>query len=125
MEFIQQLTSEPFHFQTKHTKKDKTVYDADITAVKININDKTFIYSSARDITNQNKLLKELENSKKRFENMFRTHDSVMLLINPDSGKIIDANNSAIKFYGFSLDEFKNMNISDINPLSFESYNFV
>ncbi len=115
-----QLTSEPFHFQTKHTKKDKTVYDADITAVKININDKTFIYSSARDITNQNKLLKELENSKKRFENMFRTHDSVMLLINPDSGKIIDANNSAIKFYGFSLDEFKNMNISDINPLSFE-----
>jgi PAS domain S-box-containing protein len=115
-----QLTSEPFHFQTKHTKKNNTVYDADITAVKININNKPLIYSSARDITNQNKLLKELEASKKRFENMFKTHDSVMLLINPDSGKIIDANNSAIKFYGFSLDEFKNMNISDINPLSYE-----
>ena len=38
-----------------------------------------------------------------------------MLLINPNNGEIIDANQSAVNFYGYTLDELKQMNISKIN----------
>ncbi len=64
-----------------------------------------------REIT----LLRELKGSKSRFENMFRIHSAIMLLVNPKTGNIIDANNSAVNFYGYSLDEITKIHISQIN----------
>lgn len=39
----------------------------------------------------------------------------VSLIIDPDTGAIVDANQSAVDFYGYSLDEFKNLKIFQIN----------
>ena len=60
-------------------------------------------------------LIKELKRSKSRLENMFRIHSSIMILVDPKSGNIIDANKSALDFYGYTLDEIKNLHISKIN----------
>ena len=43
-----------------------------------------------------------MEIIKTRFENMFKNHASIMLLINPNNGEIIDANQSAVNFYGYT-----------------------
>jgi len=40
-----------------------------------------------------------------------------MLLIEPESGRILEANLAAEKFYGYSLERFKRMTVSDINIL--------
>lgn len=70
------------------------------------------------DITLQKALIHQLEVMKLRFENMFKAHNSIMLLVEPHSGKIIDANESAQAFYGYTHAEFKQLNINDINVLS-------
>ncbi|MCA1906730.1 MAG: PAS domain S-box protein, partial [Magnetospirillum sp.] len=44
-------------------------------------------------------------------------HNSIMLLIEPESGAIIDANDAAAHFYGYSLAQLKGMKIQDINTL--------
>lgn len=49
---------------------------------------------------------------------LFRENKAVMLVIDPDSFDIIDANNQACKYYGWSPEELKKMKISDINTLS-------
>ena len=67
------------------------------------------------DITKEKELIHEMEIIKTRFENMFKNHASIMLLIDPNNGEIIDANQSAVNFYGYTLDELKQMNISKIN----------
>ncbi|MGD9555242.1 MAG: PAS domain S-box protein [Arcobacteraceae bacterium] len=54
------------------------------------------------------------------FYDFFRTNHSVMLIIDAHSGKIVDANNAAQKFYQYTLDDFKQLNISDINTFSQE-----
>lgn len=64
------------------------------------------------------KLSREIKIVKNRFENMFKVHSAIMLLVDAKTGKIIDANHSACKFYGYTLDEFKKLNISNINVLS-------
>ena len=64
------------------------------------------------------KLFRDVKLIKNRFESMFKIHSSIMLLIEPETGNIIDANNSACAFYGYSLDEFRELNISNINVLS-------
>ncbi len=56
----------------------------------------------------------ETENNS-MFKSLFVDNFSIMLLIDPDTGKIIEANKSACQFYGYSYKQFTNMNISDIN----------
>ena len=52
---------------------------------------------------------------------MFTYHDSIMLLIDPENGNIIDANISASKFYGYTMSELCSMNINQINTLSHDN----
>ena len=58
-----------------------------------------------------------LNESESRFKQMFENHASPMLLVDPDSGQIIDANQSASQFYGFAIDHLRAMNIHQINRL--------
>ena len=46
-----------------------------------------------------------------------RKHHSVMLLIDPPSGKILDANEAAERLYGHSLGALRTMGIADFNML--------
>ncbi|WP_051554684.1 PAS domain-containing sensor histidine kinase [Maribacter antarcticus] len=61
--------------------------------------------------------VKENEDS---FKNMFERHNAIMLLIESKTGLIINANNSAIKFYGYEKSKLCSMNIDEINTLSQE-----
>ncbi|NTV70483.1 MAG: PAS domain S-box protein [Azonexaceae bacterium] len=59
-----------------------------------------------------------LEQSEARYHSIFDNAHSVMLIIDPASGAIIDANPAAIRFYGWSRDELVGMHISRINTQS-------
>jgi diguanylate cyclase (GGDEF)-like protein/PAS domain S-box-containing protein/putative nucleotidyltransferase with HDIG domain len=61
-----------------------------------------------------------MENLLEQTQAMFNEHDAVMLLIEPDTGRIIDANPAAVTFYGYSKDELLELYISDINVKSDE-----
>ena len=64
---------------------------------------------------------KQLDDSQKRYEQMFNANQAIMLLIDAESGKIIDANPSAVKYYGFEPRKLGNNNFSDIdNTYQFE-----
>jgi diguanylate cyclase (GGDEF)-like protein/PAS domain S-box-containing protein len=55
-----------------------------------------------------------------RFKHFFDANNSVMLLIDPETGKILDANYSAKEFYGYTEDALKELTIYQINQLSDE-----
>jgi PAS domain S-box-containing protein len=59
----------------------------------------------------------ELKESEARFKNMFEKHSSVMLLIEPESGRIINANKAAADFYGSSIEDLCEKNINEINKI--------
>jgi PAS domain S-box-containing protein len=62
--------------------------------------------------------LEELKTNTQRLQTLFERHHAVMLLIEPDSGKIIDANLAASRFYGYTRNQLSSMNISEINQLN-------
>jgi PAS domain S-box-containing protein len=53
-----------------------------------------------------------------RFREMFEEHSAIMLMVEPHSGGIVNANYAAAAFYGYAIDRLRGMNISDINQLS-------
>ena len=58
-----------------------------------------------------------LRESEARYRSLFQDSPAVMLLLDPDTGAIADANAAACLYYGFSCDELKARKITDINTL--------
>jgi len=52
------------------------------------------------------------------YESLFKNSTSIMLIINPVNGDILDANQTAFDFYQYSKKELLKLNISQINTLS-------
>ena len=51
------------------------------------------------------------------FRLMFEGHSAVMLLIEPQTGDILDANQAAVDFYGYPKSKLCGMSINEINAL--------
>ncbi|MEI6874370.1 MAG: PAS domain S-box protein [Spirochaetota bacterium] len=73
------------------------------------------------DITDRNKAEEVLRESEERFRRLFAGHSAVKMVIDPHSGRIIDANEAAASFYGWSLEELKRMSIQEINLVPSDS----
>ncbi len=74
----------------------------------------------AMDIEKEIKMMNELRESEERFHKMFHDHSAIMLIVDPDTGEIVDANKSADTFYGFDSISSSKANIADINCLTQE-----
>ncbi len=70
---------------------------------------------TGRDITHWKKAEQELRESEERFRNFFEQHSAVMVVLDPDTGRIMDANMAAAEFYGWTKEKLCSMNIFDIN----------
>ncbi len=75
------------------------------------------VFGISRNITEFKRAEIALRESEQRFRNMFHKHSSIMMLIDPHDGKIVDANMAAANFYGYSEDGLRSMRIDQINTL--------
>ena len=117
MKTINTLSDKPLYIEREFTRKDQSSYIAGLTVTLIDIDNEDYIYTSARDISKEKEILRKLKIDNSRFEGMFKKHASIMLLIDPNTNYIVDANKSATNFYGYSHDEFLRMKLPDISIL--------
>jgi PAS domain-containing protein len=77
----------------------------------------TRMLGSFGDITKRKKAEEAMRESEERYHSLFDNSHAVMLLINPDTGSIVDANHAACIYYGYTKQELTVKNISEINTL--------
>lgn len=53
----------------------------------------------------------------KEYNNLFNKSAAYSFLINPETGKFMNVNQAAIERYGYTLEEFKELSVADINML--------
>ncbi len=58
-----------------------------------------------------------ISESEDRFRSLFERNAAIMLMIDPDTGNIVQANKAAEDFYGWTIEELINMRIQEINSL--------
>ena len=69
------------------------------------------------DITGRKLADEALRESEERFRHIFEHSRAVMMLIDPASGTIAEANSAAAHFYGYPRETLRGMAIEDINQL--------
>ncbi|MFO7601742.1 MAG: PAS domain S-box protein, partial [Candidatus Desulfacyla sp.] len=105
--------------ETRWQKKDGTIMDVLLSSTPVNLQDHSRgVTFTALDITNRKQAEEQLIESESLFRGMFKDHSAVMLLIDPDTGQIIKANQAAVQYYGYPLEKILQMKIQQLNMLS-------
>ena len=73
------------------------------------------MFGSHTDVTQAVTREEALRESEGRYRSLFENSQSVMLLVDPNSGAILDANAAAAAYYGWSRERIRAMNIYAIN----------
>jgi PAS domain-containing protein len=73
-----------------------------------------------RDVTKRKRAEEALRESEERYRSLFTNNHTVMLLIDPKTADIVDANPAACSFYGWGHEELTSKKITDINTLTDE-----
>jgi len=73
-----------------------------------------------RDITVQRRAEKELQESEARYDSLFKKNQVAMLMIDPETTAIVDANLGACVFYGYPYEKMLKLRMTDISTLAAE-----
>jgi len=73
--------------------------------------------ASLLDITKRKKAEERLKEREEHFKALFYQNSSVLMLVDPKTGKIHDVNNKAVEFYGYSRKQLQSMKVQNINML--------
>lgn len=114
--FIELQDKEYIRFEDMplETKAGKSI-DVEFVSIVYMVEQQKNVLCHIRDISDRKKVDEALKESSQLYFAMFEKNLAVQLLINPGTGKIEDANSAAAKFYGYTLEQFKSMNLSDLS----------
>jgi PAS domain S-box-containing protein len=100
-----------------HRTKDGSIIDVEVTSHTLHYNDRPAKLILAHDVTERKRAEEALAQSENKFRSLFQNHSAVKFIIDPENGDIVDANEAAARFYGWSVAELCRMNIARINTL--------
>ncbi len=78
---------------------------------------KDFFSALLDDITERKKAEESLMRNEARFKTLFHSHSAIQALLDPATGKVLDVNQAAANWYGWSIEELRQMYTKDINTL--------
>jgi len=95
------IVTQSYAEDTRYTEEDREVL--------------VFVAQHVASAVEQKRKDDAVRESDRRYRQMFHNTRAVQLLIDPESGSIVDANAAACDYYGYTRDEIRAMRIWDIN----------
>lgn len=99
-------------------RPDGTSYWIKLTIAPV-LNEKqeiTNFIAFEHDITDEKNKAKELEESERLYKSLFDKNPEIMFIFDPKTFQILEANETALKTYEYTREEFLNLTIKDIRP---------
>ncbi|MFC1949717.1 PAS domain S-box protein [Chloroflexota bacterium] len=98
-------------------KKDGTIIQVNINGVKAVINGRECNIGFFTDITERKQAAEDLADSEARYRRLFETAQDSILILDGDTGQIIDANPFVKDLLGYSMEELVGKNLWEIGDL--------
>lgn len=97
-----------------HLRKDGTRFPIELSARAFTLGDRNVIFAAIRDITIRQKAELALQESEEKYRTLFAVEPDTLLLFDLHTLHILDANNAAMRSYGYTREEFLTLSIDDI-----------
>lgn len=101
---LQKLITHAEPFETRHRREDGSIFDVQITAKGVELEGKTYLYASSRDITERKRLEKEVITERNFVSTIVDTANAVIAVILPD-GTMSRINRYGETFVGYGAQE--------------------
>ncbi|MCC5909000.1 MAG: PAS domain S-box protein [Clostridiaceae bacterium] len=106
-------------FYFKHKLASGEIRDVEVTSGPIEINDKQYLYSIIYDVTEKNNISKLLDESEKKFKQLFNKINDGLFFFKVEEdggpGKFLEVNDVACRTLGYSYEEMLNMSPFDVD----------
>ncbi len=116
IETIQALIRQPATFETRHRRKDGSIFDAEINAKGIILDGRPHLYASTRDISGRHAREAEIAELKERYQRLFDNSPDAYLIIEANGGRIIDCNHAAELMLRGTRDRILGMTPGQLSP---------
>jgi diguanylate cyclase (GGDEF)-like protein/PAS domain S-box-containing protein len=93
----------------QHRDAQGQLCDVGLYCDAINLEDRALLLVTLLDLTAQKQSEKKLQQSEKRFRDLFTYANVVMLLVDPETTRIVDANHAACDYYQYSIEQLCTM----------------
>ena len=108
---ISQRSVRPAIFETRHRRKDGTVFDVELTATAVVLDEEPFLYASSRDITSRNRSESKLREHEARLRTIFESVPECVELLDADC-KLLEINSAGLQILGASsLEQVLGLNV--------------
>jgi PAS domain S-box-containing protein len=105
LEMGRNVDEKGLQLETKHTRKDGSVFDVDISINGTMCGGQKLIFCVCRDITERKKSEEQLRESEQYLKTLFNASGGGILVIDPETHDIVDANYTVIKMIGTERDQ--------------------
>ena len=104
-------------FTKRYIRKNGGIVWADIDIMLLRDSDGNPLYfvTHVRDITDRKRMEERLKSSEEKYRSVFTTTMNAILLVDKETGRIIDANPAAEKMYGYTRDELLHLKPWDMS----------
>jgi PAS domain S-box-containing protein len=104
------LKGQPQFFEWTHIRYDGTPFDAEVSLNHVTIGSEIFIQAIVRNITDR----KKAEEVLKRYQFLSENARDIIFILGATDGKILEANEAAVRAYGYERQELLGMRIHDL-----------
>ncbi|MFA5793725.1 MAG: PAS domain S-box protein [Candidatus Brocadiia bacterium] len=101
-------------FEAVHRRKDGSVMPVEAHVSLIKLDGKKLFLSTIRDITKRKRSKNALISSEVRYRRLFEAAEDGILILDAETGQIVDANKFVINLLGFSHQQFLGKKIWDV-----------
>lgn len=102
-----------FFTETSHRTKDGRILPIEVRANYLAFNGDEYNFAMVRDISAR----KQAEHGLKLFRSLIDQSNDTIEVVDPDSGKYIDVNETGCRDHGYSREEYLSLSVFDIDPL--------
>jgi PAS domain S-box-containing protein len=105
LEWLGKVTDTGEHIMTCNRRKDRTVFDVEISTNAAIISGQKFVFCVCRDMTEHNRAEQALRESEEKFSKAFTSSPNPVCMFTIDDHKFIEVNESFMRFSGYSREE--------------------